>query len=321
MDNKYNIPEMFEVAVEENKHKKDGDYSVTQIIQSPTKLVLGKRYLENLNYDLSERTNALIGIAVHKELEKTSKYLPHIESEIPLLIETDDGVTISGTADFYNAKKKQLGDYKVWKMKKVLKGEFKDVTEQLNIYAYGLSQIGYDIKELVLIPIIKDYAHYLASIKPDSPLYDIILNPVKDEEDNIVLSPVPEIRIPLWSKEEQKKFIEDKIGKIIAVEGIDDNDLEGCEDKWETERQYKVYQKGTARAKKVCKSNEEAEKWLEDNKKDGKEYYIDIVGGEPLRCLQYCDVNKYCPFYKKYIEETKKATTDLKSEEAYKKGR
>ena len=283
LTNNNNTPEIIQTALDMTPYENSGDYSATQIIKDTTEVVLGKRYFKDISTDISDMGNKFIGTAVHFFLQQASKGIPYLETERVQLTEVE-GVVLKGQFDYYNTKTKTIGDYKTAKTYKYTRGDFSAYEKQLNIYAYQMRVAGQDVDNLEVVMIFKDWnSKFMKEGYPES-----------------FCVTVP---ITLWSFEEQEKFVKGQIQKIIEAEGIDDDKLSACTDKWETPDIYRVYKPGVKTAKKKTESKEEAEKWIAAHQKDGVTYTIDIEKGVPKKCLDWCDVREFCPFYKKYIKE------------------
>lgn len=277
--NKHGLPVVFENALKLSSHKKAGDYSMTQILKDPTEVILAKRYGDLIKRDVSDMVNILIGNGIHKMLEDAAEY--SIETEKELLVDIN-GVTVSGICDVFNQHTKTIEDYKTCSVYKVMKKDYTDWERQLNGYAYMLTDMGYKVRNLFIIAIMKDWSKSKVGSSPEYPETQIVVIPIE-----------------LWDYEKQKEFMETRIADIIEIEGVEDKDLTGCEDKWAKPVVYKVFKEGAKRSSGNFNTEEEAQSFA---KQKGDNYYVKKTGGEPFKCMNYCDVKDFCPWYQEYIK-------------------
>ena len=275
--NDYTTPRVIELALSQNKHWKGGDYSVTQIIKEPIEIALSKRYGELITHDIKDTHNLLIGTAIHRLLEDAYKDEEDVELEMQM-VANFNGIDISGTCDVYNTETKTVQDYKTCSVYKIIKEDFESWEKQLNIYAEILFHNGYEVKNLEVVAIIKDW------------------DKKKQDDPNYPSSPYITIGIPLWDNDRREEEINKYIETVVIAESLEDGELEPCTDKWETPIKYKVIKDGAARALKVFDTLEEATALALEK---GANVVTD--GGEPRKCNDWCDLKGFCPWYQRYI--------------------
>lgn len=278
--NNRNLPDFFIDALKSQHHRQDGEFSVTEILNSPTMLVLKKRHKDFISIDASALVKSLIGTAVHSLLEKVYKDNPDYIVEEHNVIDVD-GIKVSGTFDLFDKKNNVITDYKTTSSYKIKKGEFDEWEKQLNTYAYMLyKNKGIVVEKLQVGAIITDWSETKAE---------------KDEE--YPQAPVIMIDIPLWNMDNVEKYLKEVVGNILYSETLSDEELPGCEDKWEKPVVYKVIKKGATRGK-----NFDTLKEAEEYRKGREEYEIIKEGGEWLRCDRYCAVKDFCQVYQKHLK-------------------
>ena len=278
--NELNLPKALERALnyDEVGHHIYGKYSATQLLREPLEVMLQRKYKDLITYDVRDMIDILIGNAIHYLLQKANEGVEGVEVEAEFIATFGD-IDISGKADFWDKENGIIQDYKTPKVYTIQKGDFKEWEEQLNIYAYMVRYHGYEVNRIEVVAILKDWSKVKAKNDPDYPQSQVVVIPLK-----------------LWSREEQERFIQERINKLEKWVDVEDVEkLPECEDKWEREKTYAVKKVGSTRATKVFKKREEAEKYLE-----GKEgYKIEERGGEPIKCMHYCAVKDFCPYWNK----------------------
>lgn len=314
--NKYNLPEVFYRACKVDRHKVIGDISTTQLIDAPQIRHLKK--FNDLESDVTERLDMLMGTALHKVLELAEmdsheaqillqavdildyhglekgvaflqkvikeKYPEGVNEDIlteqTMSIEID-GMTISGTADRILPKEGKIQDYKstsVWVYK--YPENIKKWEKQLNIYAYMAEKIlGVTIDKLEVIAYFKDYAKKEA-YKPDYPNNRVEI-----------------LEIQRYSNERIEKYIK---GRVALHQAADNGKVKECTptEKWSNETTYAVKKdKKNARALFKSPQREECEKWVKLNghRYLGKDQIvIETIKGMSRRCELFCPVREFC---------------------------
>lgn len=278
LTNKFNLPETFLKAVESHEHK-GGFLSASGTSVGPRIFWLKKRHKDKVVEDVSNRIWALLGTAVHYILDKgegkndlTEEYL---ETEIL-------GKTVSGSSDLFSNN--TVHDYKVTSVWKVIykdKDGMYEWQNQLNTYAYLYRKAGFEVNNLKIIAILRDWSARDASLKPDYPQSQIAI-----------------IQIPLWTMEEQERFLSDKVRNFLDHENTPDHLLPFCTDleRWYTGDKYAVKKKGNKRALSggVHNTRQSAEDFATLQPVPTE---IEHRPGESKRCSQYCEVKNFCNQY------------------------
>lgn len=201
------------------------------------------------------------------------------------------GKIISGQQDRLDPMLKLIEDYKVTSVWKVLKGDYQDWTEQLNIYRW----LAYHQPK----PIVIDKLQVTAILK-DWKKHEIGRNP------NYPKVPVAVIEIEVWDMVRITRHILDKVEVHEKAKLITDPkelaDKFPCSDKdrWVKPGSWKVIKEGNQKASKVFyednyenknQARADATAYQADK---GNEYKVIFSGGEPTRCLEYCNVAQFC---------------------------
>ena len=107
-------------------------------------------------------------------------------------------------------------------------------------------------------------------------------------------SPIFQKTIQLWPMEKAEAYIKERIKHHINY------DREYCNkpDRWASDDKYAIMKKGRKSAVKLCNTQPEAMLYMESKKLDLKTHWIDLRKGENRRCEDYCDVNRFCEYYK-----------------------
>jgi PD-(D/E)XK nuclease superfamily len=330
LTNKHNIPDVFVRACMIDRHVTKGDISTTQLIDAPQ-----IRYLKahhDIEEDVSDRLWMLMGTAMHHVLERAEvknyyarqlmdaaivledldkvkgaeslrqiardKFPDAFDSEILLeqtmsvLITTDLGtMEVSGTMDKFNKTTGTLFDYKNTSVYGYIYEESKKKWyAQQNIYAYMLRKHDYTVNEAFISAFFKDYKSFEAKQSRDYPP-----------------SMVMDIPIPLYDMEKMEKYMKGRVKKHQLAEAGENIPCTPKE-RWAEADMWAVKKKGGKRALKggVLPSESMAKKFIEDNKLNYTDMYIEFRPGTNKRCDSYCPVRSVCP---------QKRANDLRKEE------
>jgi len=285
--NKENLPQViYDSIVNDSydiKELKQEVISTTQLINPPIIRQLLLRHASELQEDISENIWRLLGQAVHSVLERAVSKDRLVEERLFLDI---DGLRLTGKFDIYE-EDKVLQDYKITSCYKLIYMDEmdKDWENQMNVNAYLLRRHNFDVEHLRIITILRDWSKTKA--KQDS---------------NYPQLPIQVIEIPLWTREEQEKYIHDRILIHKGAELLKDEELKSCsaKERWAEETTYAVYKHENKTASKVEKSLVDAQSWIANcsNKKDP--YRIEVRKGEDKKCRDYCQVAHHCHYWKKH---------------------
>ncbi len=116
------------------------------------------------------------------------------------------------------------------------------------------------------------------------------------------------VDIPLWSKKKRDKYVLERVrihqeAEFLRLTG---DKLPLCTDqeRWKSEAKFAVIKKGNKRAKRVCSSLADAEKYIEDN--ELKKFEIVERPSIPNRCAQgWCPIAEWCDQYQDELNQEK----------------
>jgi len=284
--NIHNLPEELVRAVTPRPRKRPNDVYLTEAT-GWTDLVfyLRRNYDDQIVEDASDRLYALLGSAVHYIIEPHAgkDALAEERMEIPLL-----GFNLVMRPDLW--RDGVLVDWKVTSVWSYLLGEKEDWGNQLNGYAWGFWEHGFETKKLLVQAIFRNWERRKAMYDKDYPPIGFA-----------------SIEYPLVPYEETKKVITAKLMSFRRV--LEGYVPEVCPDKyrWYKPDTFAVRKKGTKRALPggaKFRSREEAEAWLiqKEAKQPKLKLEVDHRKGEYTRCRLYCSARMVCP-YNPYIND------------------
>lgn len=288
LTNVNNLPQPLVDAVTREYEYKDKQYSVTSLLKGTCQTILERRHKDEIVQDVSDMVWLLFGNAVHKVLEEAQETADQIK-ENKLVIEVGDGYKLSGIFDLYDAKEKEVTDYKTASVWKVQFNDWDDYRNQLLMYAYMLRSIGFECDKGKIVAFLKDHSKTKASVDSSYPQLPVHVQKYDFTDEDI---------------ESIKQFINTKFEDIKKCELLKDEELPPCSEKerWHKDDTYAVMKEGRKTAIKVCQSKEQAENYMNENALDNK-HFIEFREGKDGRCEDYCDVKEFCPFYQAKVKK------------------
>lgn len=275
--NRYNLPSVFERFERVHQHSTGGaKYSVTQLIDSPKISRLRSANSSDLTEDISSRTWALLGTAVHTVLETGAESSQIVEQRLHAEIE---GISVSGQIDLQTPHEDGmlLSDYKTtgaFTLQANPNGKT-EWTHQLNSYAVLANLSDICVTGIEVIAIVRDWSAA-----------------ARDRSSDYPEAPIVRITLPLWEPDIAYKYMRDR---VLAHEAENTEDCTDAE-MWARPTVFAVHEqtkKGTLakRAKRLFGSRTEAEI-----------YSMDILGSKVIerpkiytRCEgNYCQVAEFC---------------------------
>lgn len=287
LTNKMNLPQPFVDAATSDHTYKPNRYSVTEVLGGTCEAVLKRRHAGDGEEDVSDRLWAVLGSAVHKVLEMAQS-APEQHQEQWLCVKVGD-YELSGIFDLYDESTGTVTDWKVTSVYTVLFGDFEKWRRQTLAYCWMLRQKGFDAHRGQIVAMLRDHNMRKARTERDYP-------------------PHPVFVIEWDFTEDDFKTIESDIfawfGEVWHQEITDDDELEPCspEQCWHKPDTWAVVKNGNKRATKVLDSEGAAEGYM-DQMKEGA-YHIEFREGEDTRCQSYCSVAQFCPYGRKFFQET-----------------
>jgi len=192
--NKHNVPVEVIRAVQNDPYTK-GDgvvLSVTQLIKSPRIVALQKKHDDEITIDYRDEVFKLLGKGVHSVLETANTGDKNLIPERRLYADIS-GWKISGQTDTISLNEKMLTDYKCTSVYAITSDK-PEWEHQLNLYAWLWRKHGYEIENLRIMAILRDWRRSEADKKFDYPQ-----------------APVVSIDIPLWGFIKQTEFVESRV--------------------------------------------------------------------------------------------------------------
>lgn len=282
--NVYNLPQPLVDAVTSDYQPTPRRYSVTTLLKGTCEIVLSRRHGDEVTRDVSEMIWALFGSACHKVLEQSQEKADELK-ETKLEYTFDDiGLTVSGIQDLYSESEQKVVDYKTASVNKVIFDDWSDYRRQLLCYAWILNKIGLPCKSGEIVAFLKDWSTMKTKANKDYPKLPVYVKHFEFSEDELNNSGV-------WIKQKLVKVQE-------TLENVPDSQLLPClpEERWERPTTYAVMKKGRKTALRVFND-------LTDAMKEKRKYdcdanvYIETRKGQSVKCENYCDYSKWCPFY------------------------
>jgi hypothetical protein len=283
--NIYNLPQsLVDVIVKLTYDKSQTDttkLSVTSLINPPIINLLQIRHWNELTEDVSEHLWRITGNAYHYILSKTSDKNRLIEERLEAEV---DGIKIIGKFDIYDDITKSVEDYKITSVWRV-KDESKDEWEaQLNCYDWLLAQANFKVEKAYINAILRDWRKKEAKKYSDYP-------PI----------PFKRIAIPLWNFKEQDEYVRNRVKIYKEALNLKDEEIPVCSaiERWQTEDIWAIYKGNNKTATKLCETEKEAIEYASAIKFKTR---IEKRPGVDNKCMDYCLVNKFCPYWKQNYE-------------------
>lgn len=296
--NKHDLPTPLYRAIVNDKYVSRGWISVTALIDSPRIRVLKQRHSHELVQDVADNFWALFGTACHHIIELAAEdcddYLSEVSVEMEVL-----GKKLTGTLDLYDKVRKAIDDFKVTSVWSATKKEDYGTWEaQLNVYAVMFRAMGYEVNQLNILAILKDWHRAeVARNYKDSGIYPSV--------------PFKEISMKMYSNEGMLKFIEERMQLHIDAEQPGAT-LPDCteRERWTKPTTYAVKHPDLKRALRVFDNMEDAIAQLPietqrrnaKKKGNGNKIFIETRHGRDVRCENFCPVSQFCDQYQNSLK-------------------
>lgn len=276
LTNTHNLPQTIINALSHNYKPKEGRLSVTDLVNPPLIRKLRMKHWDDIEEDASEKLWMLLGTSMHYILEQHSPEDAFQEEKLTCTVKTNDGeITIVGKSDLWHNR--VISDWKTTSVYSFLLGSKPEWEAQMNLYKWLWEQNGFDSDKLVINAILRDWSK-TKSVR----------------EDDYPKIPFWSVDIPIWTQEEIYSYIMERVTLHQSSK------LTECtpEEKWQRPCKFALMKKGRKSAVKLFDSDLEAELELDFIEKDKDIYYIEKREGQNIRCENYCNVSKFCPYYK-----------------------
>ncbi|MBW2036400.1 MAG: PD-(D/E)XK nuclease family protein [Deltaproteobacteria bacterium] len=284
--NKYGIPQEVVDAILNDRYSHEGDISVTSLLLPPRIRVLRKRHWAEIEEDVSDRLYALYGQVIHGVLERSDDFEAFHEERLYIEV---NGWKLTGQTDLYKRKSTGehiLRDYKFTSVFTANK-EKPEWKLQANIYAWMWRQHGFNVDKAQIVLLFRDWRK--REFERSNGSYP---------------PPVLLVDVPLLPDEEVQKIVENLVELHQIAEGLPDELLPICspEERWERGGGFAVMKEKRKTALRVFDTEEEAKALIDELISSGKKgkFYIEKRQAEPVRCLYFCNVNKFCSYFREH---------------------
>ena len=277
--NIHNVAPIFVRAVTNDDYTRgEGKYSVSDLIATPRMVWLKRRNHDKIVRDVSDMFAIFRGHGLHRELERhvTANSLSEERLSVPV-----DETIVTGKPDIYDGDAFSVEDLKSTSVWSFVHSDKPEWEEQLNFYAVILRANGFDVKRLTI----------------HSALYDWNMNEARRNED-YPQTPFHTVDIPVWDGAKAEEVFINRVEYLNECETLCDDNLPLCSplQRWESPTTYAIKKEQNKRATKVFESQDDADKFLEQIKKDKPKdkWILEVRQGENKRCLNYCDAQPFC---------------------------
>lgn len=296
LTNKLNLPQPFVDAATNDHEYTEGRYSVTELLGGTCEAILKRRHADDIEEDVSDRVWAILGTAVHEILRQAEASESQIqENWLSVKLEgLASGYELSGIFDLYDDSTGTVTDYKNAVTIKWQKQEFEDYRMQTLLYCWLLQQIGFAAWNGEIVMILRDWSKGKAKFDKDYPQKQVQRVSFHFSDKDM---------------EEAEEFVYMWFIMVKHEEAVPDDCLEPCtpEQRWHKTDKWAVMKSGKKRAVRVYESEKDARvRAMEENKKaDSNDlYYVEFREGEDTRCQSYCSVAQFCPYGRKFFQES-----------------
>lgn len=278
--NKYELPEYICNSVYAPFKPNMQRFGITSLIEPPLIRTLRAEHWDEIEEDISDKLWMIHGNALDAMIKKSSQWgLCNIRLETTWTKDAGRDIIVVARPDYYNVLTKVLADLKDTSVWTIMNGK-PDWEAQLNGYDYMMNLLvpALHIGELQIHAFGKDW-------KKNEKLRTGHTYPT------IPFSVIP---IPRWPREGQRAFIDNRLQDHLQ------NPRRECtaREKWQSKDVWAVKKAGnkTAKGGRLCRSQTEANQFIAAHPE--KKWETEFRPGKSGRCVEYCAVNKYCPFYK-----------------------
>jgi len=249
----------------------DCDITVTGLVTPPQKAWLEQSHAEEITEDVADGLWRLLGQSVHEVLHVGASEGDLAEERLFAEVE---GWRIGGKADVYRHEEAQIVDFKVTSVYSFLMGDKPDWERQLNFYAHLWRENGFEVRQLTIAAILRDWSKRRSENEEDYPSV-----------------PYMSIDLNLWPKDVAAKKIAQAVREHRTARQGFPRDCT-ADDRWERPTKYAVMKKGQKRAVKLFDDFASAEALCEE--KRPLPLSIQERPGEQVRCQSYCNARPWC---------------------------
>jgi hypothetical protein len=273
--------------------------SVTTLCGAPRRDRLSARHDEEIEQDVSDMMWAFFGNIGHHIAYKAAGPNAVCEQRFITEIEVDGvkrGVSYKpDRLERIGGKTWLLRDFKftsVYILRDAFQGKLKtEWINQLNMYKLLLKKEGFDVDEMVLEIIARDWRKAEALQSMMYPRHHVGV-----------------FKVPEMQEANAMAFLHNRIRAHAAAENLPDDDLPYCTEaeRWATRDEFCVVKKAaketvhgkrTKLPKSGCDTLERAQRFMA-SRKDADDLEIEFRKGASKRCEEYCEVKEFCNQYK-----------------------
>jgi hypothetical protein len=305
VSNRFNLPEPFVAAVTTDEYVRgDAAYTTTELIKPSRIVALQRKFEAQIEEDVSDRVWRLQGQAKHVVFERIAKTDPGryiVEERFETIM--PGGMKISGQIDLFDKKYSTLYDWKETSVWKFILGDTEEWEQQANINVYHMRNAGIMVAEVKNIAILKDWKKREARFgrKPDYPKCAIHI-----------------VSLPVWSVGEQQAYILERAK--MHDEHMASPPVCTKKERWQRDATFAVMRTDRKRALRLYDNRDQAEAAMLQAMKiakpgDAPKHYIEERAAEPVRCLDFCEVQTFCDFGIAAEEKWKKKNEEAKQHE------
>ena len=271
--NKYNLPDYIYKHLCASYPPKENRFSVTDLIGPPLLRNLKMKHWNELEEDASDRLWRFFGRMGHFAMEETAT--PDSLDEEKMVIPFD-GIEVVLKPDRLVGE--DIIDFKFTSVWSFIHGDKPEWENQTNLYAWGFRKHGFEVKNIFIDAILRDWSKRRAK-----------------EDNDYPSTPFNRVQIPVWTLEQQEQYLWDRLKAHRQTPPP------YCTPKemWEKPTTYAVKKRGAKRAKRVLDTMTDAQGYLDAvvSDKDRKSCEIEVRAGSRVRCEDYCPVRSVCPVY------------------------
>jgi hypothetical protein len=291
--NKHKLKPEVVAAIMKDRYTEEDEESFDEsasTLVAPTQQVTLKRQFKGTGklriFDVVDSFWSFMGSIAHKVLEEAWHASMSAAGSISekRLYQKILGIMLSGKSDLY--AKPEIRDYKTCKVYKIQKGDYIDWYAQLNVYAWLTRMNGHVVESLRIITLIFDWKKGEVYKK------------------NYPECPVVEIPVPLWTIEEQRAYVTERVTRLLDAKDLTPQQLYeqypcSKHEMWENVKDYTVMKAGVKKAHRVFDNaieqvayyNEKRETLTDEEKAD----YTLVTRYSPRRrCLDHCEASTVC---------------------------
>jgi len=255
-----------------------GDISVTGAILPPRIRQLQRRHDKEITEDVTERIWKVLGDIGHGVVQRNAPPNTFSEERLSAIV---NGWKLTGKVDLMRMEgdRYAIEDFKftsVWAVKDA-KPEWE---QQLNFYAWLAGQNGFDVAQLRIIAILRDWSKPRAAREKDYPQVGVVIR-----------------EVPLWPPDICERNLAAALTlhqQAQAIENDDDLPLCSEQERWTKPPVFAVKKKGRQRAIKLFADATEAAASMVG----AKDLYIEERPGVDVRCVSYCPCKPFCSYGK-----------------------